>query len=257
MPTSAWEAVARTQKQTASAYHLIRQPDHARLAGEFVQQINFASGSALDDGIVEGISLHDEGWAAFDDQPDTYQVTPLQVSSACAVNSQGKPISFLDVRAPDAIRAWYGSIELAENTSTIAGLLVSHHFVRIARFGISAGHYNEQDCHPVQAFLSSEEARQHRLQPLQKRSQEEVQYWTDVLQFCDLLSLYLCCGSEEWIEFPHEIFGPGKRITAKPQIGGCVLSPALLKSPCSFSLAAWQYPPKVDYERPTLSWCVR
>ena len=69
------------------------------------------------------------------------------------------------------------------------------------------GAYSEDDARSVRDFLTVEEQRQGRLLRLQSRVKAEVQYWTDVLQFCDLLSLYLCCGSEESVEFPQRI-GP-------------------------------------------------
>ncbi len=240
-PVAAWDAVASTQKRTASAYLLIRQPDHARLAGELAQALRLPSELTLDDEIVEGISLHDEGWAYFDDSPANYQATEVQVSGEYALKPDGKPVSFLDVRAPDAIRAWTASIDAAEDRAPTAALIVSEHFVRISRFGVSAGHYGEEDCASVRTFLDAEQARQRRLQPQQKRSKEELQYWTDVLQFCDLLSLYLCCGSTEPIQFPQQFFGAGQPIVAVRDDDRYRVRPSMLNEQ-AFSCSAFGYP---------------
>ena len=47
-----------------------------------------------------------------------------------------------------------------------------------------------------------------------------------MLQFCDLLSLYLCCGAREAVEFPQS-FG-GRPLRLEPQSGdaACSISPS-------------------------------
>jgi Protein of unknown function (DUF3891) len=62
----AWQGAANAQKVKSAYYHLVRQPDHARLAGQIAQQLAVPGAPAVDDDIVRGISLHDEGWADFD-----------------------------------------------------------------------------------------------------------------------------------------------------------------------------------------------
>ena len=37
---SAWEAVARAEKTSSAKYHLVRQPDHARVSGEIAQHLD-------------------------------------------------------------------------------------------------------------------------------------------------------------------------------------------------------------------------
>ena len=92
---------------------------------------------------------------------------------------------------------------------------------------------------------------------LQSRSEKEVEYWTDVLQFCDLLSLYLCCGSEESVEFPQRIGPKGETIRLQVQDGVNVLSPSPFAREAEFSLEAQSYPAELHASSTKLSWRVR
>ncbi len=254
---SAWEVVARTQRAKSATYRLIPQPDHAWLSGQIVEQFAIASAPAVDDEIVCGVRLHDEGWAGFDKRGERLSVTPAKYGEKnIPLDDNGKPLSFLEIKAGDFLRAWRSSIQSAEAVAPIAGLMVSGHFSRIARFGMGTGTYSRGDTECVQEFLTGEEQRQRRLLRLQQRSEKEVEYWTDVLQFCDLLSLYLCCGSEQSIEFPQRVGPNGETIRLQVQDGVNVLSPSLLAREVEFSLGAYPYPAK-DGGVSKLSWRVR
>jgi Protein of unknown function (DUF3891) len=253
---SAWEAVARAEKTTSAQYHLVRQPDHARVSGEIAQHLAIAGAPPADDDIVRGISLHDEGWAAFDEGRERLEATSASYSSAnVAVDREGRPLSFLEIKAGDFLRAWRGSIDSAEAVAPIAALIVSGHFYRLGKFGISMAAYPEDDAQSVREFLASEEQRQCRWLRRQNRGESEVQYWTDVLRFCDLLSLYLCCGSQESVEFPQRIGPNGKTIRLQVQDGIFVLTPSPLAKEVEFSVAAHSYPADADMPS-TVAWRV-
>ncbi len=253
---AAWEAVARTEKTRSASYQLIHQPDHARLSGEIAQHLVIAGAPQLDDDIVRGIGLHDEGWQSFDNGLERLSATPAAYSGDnIALNAEGRPLSFLDIKAGDFLRAWRGSTDSAEAVAPIAALIVSGHFSRLGRFGISAGAYSEDDARSVRDFLLAEEHRQSHLLRLQGRSESEVQYWTDVLQFCDLLSLYLCCGSEESVDFPQRIGPKGETIRLQVQDGVCVTTPALFARQVSLRVKAYPYP--VGSGPKTIGWRLR
>jgi hypothetical protein len=171
------------------------------------------------------------------------------------VDHEGKPLAFLDIKAGDFLRAWGGSIDSAEAVAPIAALIVSGHFCRLGKFGISMAVYPEDDARRVREFLASEEQRQCRLIRLQIRTESEVQYWTDVLQFCDLLSLYLCCGSEESVEFPQRIGPNGETIRLQAQGEVFVLTPSLFAKEVEFSVEAHPYPAGVPSI--TVKWRLR
>ena len=140
--------------------------------------------------MVEGIAAHDDGWTPFDAQPKV-------------VN--GRPLSFLEFLPRDFIVAWNGSIENAEKVAPIAGAIVSRHFWRLGRARADGKVDGPEGHRLLVQFLEAEERRQGRL--LGSRPRQEFEFLTDVLQFCDVLSLYLCCGAEQDVEFPQK-FGP-------------------------------------------------
>ena len=150
-----------------------------------------------------------------------------------------------------------GSIDSAEPVAPIAALIVSGHFCRLGKFGIGMGAYTENDARSVREFLASEEQRQARLLRLQNRSESEVQYWTDVLQFCDLLSLYLCCGSEESVEFPQRIGPNSETIRLQLLDGVFVLTPSPFAKEVEFSVESHPYPAEAGAPSITIRWRVR
>ena len=255
---SAWEAIAHTQKTTSAKYNLFRQPDHAHLAGRLVEQFAIPGAPVVDDEIVRGISLHDEGWADFDCGRKRLQATTARYSDTnVPLNGEGKPLSFLEVKAGDFLCAWRGSIEAAEAVAPIAGLIVSRHFGRLGQFGVSMGTYSENDTQQVREFLAHEVKRERHLMQLQSRSGKEVEYWTDVLQFCDLLSLYLCGGSKDSVEFPQHIGPQGETIRSQLNDGLNVLSPSPFEREAEFSLEAESYPTHLYASSTKLTWQVR
>jgi Protein of unknown function (DUF3891) len=255
---SAWEAIVRAEKAISTNYHLVRQPDHARLSGEIAGQLSIAGAPVVDDDTVRGISLHDEGWSDFDCGRERLQATPASYSKTnIALSATSRPLSFLEIKATDFLRAWTASIEVAEAVASIAGLMVSGHFRRIGQFGMNTGTYSEEDTQRVREFLAREEERERKLLRLQGRGVKEVQYWIDVLQFCDLLSLYLCCGSEESVEFPQRIAPKGETIRLRVKEGVNVLSPSPFAREAKFSLEAQLYPVEDEISSAKLNWCVR
>jgi|SRR5271165_147881 len=252
---SAWEAVAGSQQTISAKYHLVRQPDHARLAGQLAEQFSIPGAPTVDDDIVRGISLHDEGWSDFDCGRKRLQATTAHYSETnVALNVEGKPLSFLEIKAGDFLRAWRGSIECAEAVAPIAGLIVSGHFLRIGQFGMGLGAYSDDDTRQVREFMAHEEQGERYLMRLQGRSEKEVEYWTDVLQFCDLLSLYLCCGSQESVEFPQRIGPRGETVRLQVQDGLDVLSPTIFASQVEFEIEARAYPADAQKPGTRLKW---
>jgi hypothetical protein len=192
----AWIAVNQRQHTEAESYWLIAQPDHAQLSGELAA--NFAN-PKLEDAIVRGIGLHDAGWGIFDAEINP-GADPLLMAS-------GKPRSFTEMPPSDFVRAWGSSIQQAEQIAPVAGLMVSRHFRNLGEFALQRGQEPE-DSVLIRDFLHREVEREQRLQALAQRSPEQIERYVKALQFCDLLSLYLCCGASEYVEFPFD-FGIG------------------------------------------------
>ena len=239
----AWDAVGRAQRTVSDGYLLVHQPDHAHLAGELVQHLVLPGGPTLSADIVRGIWLHDEGWREFDSGRKKLEATPARYSGQdVATDEKGKPLSFFDIKPGDAIQAWQGSIEHAEAVAPIAGLIVSGHFYRLAVFGLQTKYYSGDDEALVKSFMSQEEQRHDHLLNLQSRTAEEVSYWTEVLRFCDLLSLYLCCGSRDSVEFPEQLGSHRETIRLKLKNGARELSPAIFDRETEFVVTAHEFP---------------
>jgi Protein of unknown function (DUF3891) len=233
---SAWAAVERSQRQVASSYWLIAQPDHAALAGDIAGSFSSAEFPALDAQVVKAISLHDDGWARFDQKRDTLEAHH-EFHPMC--NASGKPLSFFEIAPAEFTRAWIDSIERAEAASPLGGILVSKHFCRLGQ-GFMHDRAQDPGANLVRKFLSGETKRQSKLAQGTDRARGEIERLVDVLQFCDLLSLYLCCGSHEVVEFPHRLASSPIRLRYND--GGYRMEPGLIKSGASLGVIARRYP---------------
>jgi hypothetical protein len=114
---------------------------------------------------------------------------------------------------------------------------VSRHFARIAEYGLAK--YPAADRQKVSRFLEHETVRQKKLAAKQDHSPAELEQFTEVLQFCDLLSLYVCSGARENAEFP-EYFGVKARLTVEAE--SYRLEPALIDAGAEFAVAALRHP---------------
>ncbi len=224
----AWNAIERTQKQAASEWWLIAQPDHAALSGDLASRIFSPDFPQLDAHVLQAIALHDEGWAQFDG------------GRALKLNGQGRPVSFLETSLPDFVIAWRGSIERSEQIAPIGGILVSEHFCRIARARLQSGADTADDKRIIRDFLQGEAERQTQLSRGLRRSAAEISLLVEVLQFCDLLSLYLCCGSQDNVEFPQKF--KARTIFLRREAELCCMEPALFGRGTSLAVRARRFP---------------
>jgi len=192
-PTPAWQAVEKKQMQAAQDWWLVTQTDHAALAGDLAARLDFPAIPALSSEVIRAIAAHDAGWTQFDAAVIGPHVCP--------------PKSFLAISPAQFLIAWVDSIRAAEEIAAIAGILVSQHFSRLARTRLASRDDSPEDVQRLEAFLSHEGNRQAHLGRQVNQSAAVLEVLTDVLQFCDLVSLYLCCGAEQAAEFPQEFDG--------------------------------------------------
>lgn len=196
-PRPAWLVVAERQKCRADRYWLISQPDHARLSGElaanFVSE-RFPQITAL---AARVIAVHDAGWALFPEESSP---------SAPLLTSDGRPLAFVEAGPAAFLRAWAGSIGQAEDISPAGGVVVSRHFCALGEFRLhNSGGLTQDDRQLIAGFLEREHQRQQCLMPRCSCSAQELESLLQVLQFCDLLSLYLCSGGPCAAEFSQPI----------------------------------------------------
>ena len=229
----AWEVIMRSQKQRYESCWMITQPCHAALSGEIAAKLTGTQVPRLEPELVRAIALHDAGWG----MPDAQAV--MQSRSA----GVQCPKAFLEAGVADFVAAWTQSIETARSTSPAGAYMVSRHFWRIGKHRFDTAHDTAGDRGKLQAFLEAEARRQKKLAGKQQRTVAELETLTDVLQFCDLLSLYFCCGAKENVAFP-EYFGV--RVKLGTEADGYRLEPALVESGATFSVAALRHPATKD-----------
>lgn len=234
---SVWEAVERRQKQAARTWLLVAQPDHAALSGDLAASISSSHFPKLDSEVVEAIRLHDEGWVQFDVADD-------RGKSRGTIHERGKavrPLSFLDMSPSVFIRAWKDSIRRAEDSSPLGGILVSEHFSRLGKNRLQSSIDTFEDMESLRGFLGQEAERRSGLAAKTGHSEEEISSLVDVLQFCDLLSLYLCCGAVEDVEFPQQF--EGRTIHLRRDGEMCRTDPPIFHAGVSLGVSARRHPP--------------
>lgn len=226
---SAWRAVERLQRTPCESCWMITQPSHAALAGDIAAALCDPRIPKLEADLVRAIALHDAGWG----MPDAQAVMRSRAAQ------QNAPKSFLEVSVPEFLVAWTQSIEVTLSTSPAGGYMVSRHFWRLAEHRINSAGDAQPERKRLQEFLDSEAKRQKKLSAKQDRSAEELEGLTNVLQFCDLMSLDLCSGAQEKVEFP-EYFGVKVKLT--PSNESFRLQPSIILPGREFSVAALRHP---------------
>jgi hypothetical protein len=221
--------VERLQQQKYESCWMVTQPSHAALSGEIAARLTGPGIPRVDDEIIRAIALHDAGWGIADAQA----VTRSRSAKPTA------PKSFLEMAVAEFLEAWEKSIQVAQTVSAAGGFIVSRHFQRLAEHRLAGASDSDRDRKSLRQFVEHEQARQKKLAAKQSRSAEELESLTDLLQFCDLLSLYICCGSRQSVEFP-EYFGAKAKLTVEATV--YKLDPLLIEPGAAFSFAALRFP---------------
>lgn len=248
-PISAWKAVEQKQHQSASSWWLIAQPDHAQLAADLAASLNSPLIPQLEASTLRAIGLHDAGWVRFDD--GQRGAGSLIRPAFRPKLKEGRPISFLDLGPVEFLPAWRDSIAEAKKVDAIGGVLVSRHFCRLAEHRLNLRDDSSENSAHLRTFLRDETARQQSLLRENRRPAQEVNLLTDVLQFFDLLSLYLCCGADDYVEFPQKFRGQAIRLR---RIGRMFQSePALFGTGASLGVTARRDPLQAGQQFTTLA----
>ena len=214
---SAWRAIEARQRRPAASYLLVAQPEHARLSGELAAKFTSSEFPTLSAEVIEAIGAHDEGWSRFPGECYDGGREPM-------LTDAGKPRSFIEFPPADFVRAWSGSIDHATSLSAIGGVLVSRHFASLAEHSLRTINHPAADATLLRDFLAREQDRQRDLLQGSTLAAKRLEDLLGVLQFCDLLSLALCCGVTEPVAFP-QCFG-GKNVQMRCDDGAYDLSPS-------------------------------
>jgi hypothetical protein len=179
-PSPAYQVFLAHQQQVRAPYLPVPQSSHAHLAGELAGALLPEVFGALPAEVIEAIRQHDSGWIGSD-------MEQLQ-----RAEDGGEVRSFPALSAEEALPAWEATVRLAETASPLIGVLVNRHFCLLSDDG-NALH---------QRFREQAASRRLPVERALGCSAENLDRWTAAMGMCDLLSLYLCSGSEEPAEFP-------------------------------------------------------
>lgn len=179
---------------------LIRQTDHAVLAGHFARQLGndgFALPQPLESFLLAATE-HDNGWNDWELLPEIDPVTFL-------------PYSFMSIPTRDHIELYQRGIERVVKADHYAGLLVSMHCLglydrtRATMPGFSAKYVKAHETQTVNDFLQTLRLQQLRLK-VDLRADSKLKDFADEkwlqanslrLEALDRLSLYFCMGPLE------------------------------------------------------------
>ena len=218
---------------------LITQPAHSALSGDIAAKLDNSAFGEFDDAVIRAIALHDAGWSHFDSELiRASRSLPATRKEGSDNAHQKKMVPFLAVSPEETVAAWTGSIETALQVSGVGAYLVSEHFRSIAEFQAKS---KPETGKQMARFIAQEDARQAKLRPKLRASDTELQRLVDGLRFCDLLSLYICAGISDTVEFPQRIQSVGivlgrvdehtLRISPSPFVREEVFSFAALRHP--------------------------
>jgi len=191
---SAWTIVEQAQLRAEPPLLLIPQPSHAVLAGELADAMLPAAFGDLPATVRQAIRMHDTGWGLLDaEQIQRLRSVAAPTSKVVRRDHPSLPVSFLSVPPADSLAAWKASIDAMEKIAPEAACIVSSHFSLLA---------TAQD-RPHIAFRRKEESRRAGLIKRGQLDAANLERWTDALGFCDLLSLYMCCGVVDTVLMPR------------------------------------------------------
>lgn len=238
-----WAAIECRQRAQAATWWLITQPNHAILSGDIARHFSREFFPFVDPQIVSAIAMHDAGWTLF--EHDIHQKP--------RVHADGRPVAFFEIEPQSFLRAWTASIDRVQEDTPAGAYMVSQHFDWLGRYRLEKAADPDEVKQQLRDFLLQEQDRRKELVKQNHRA-----HWDGllpVLQFCDLLSLYLCSGTRQPVEFLLDI--AGEHIRARYEGDVCVLSPTLFPDTWNATVDATQYPPKSDNAAGRLSIALR
>jgi hypothetical protein len=232
----AWDAFQKSQDLKQDVTEVISQPAHASLSGQLASRLLPSVFGAFPAQVSKIIGSHDCGWSASD-------LTDLEL------HPRATPQSFLDKAPEEAVIAWRRSIRMAEAASSLAGVLVSRHFCLIAT----------PDSPTHIRFIEEETRRREDAERRSEMSQSELEIFTSVLGFCDLVSLYLCSGyrGRVWLPLCHPAdssAGGAERVLAENMPAGIRFEPACFEPGSNVEVAAWKIDGANRLTTSVLSW---
>ena len=226
--------------QGPGGWWLIRHPDHAHLAGEFAARWgnhHFRTPDPRSD-VIEGIRLHDDGWALRDQKP---LLTRQGKPSAFGADLVGKYTAFEEIDLPEYLGVRGRALEVVAETNAYAAILISMHTCNLL-----TEHADRTTIQPAQlplldSFVAHQRQRQLELRAVCANSGRfqdphlSLATLTEhfrLLQACDNLSLLSC------VDFA----GPATLLHPLPLNDGHTSEVTVQRvGPRRFQLAPWPF----------------
>jgi hypothetical protein len=159
-------------------YAIIFQAEHSNLAGQLTEALSEDVFGKLSPEVIQAAGQHDFGWQDSDES----QIQAL---------GQKSPRPFPDLSVEETLPSWRNSVAHAASVSPLVDALVSRHFTFLG-----SGDPGRAE------FVRRETDRRCEIERNLPFSPADLDRWTAAVGFCDLLSLYLCCDSQQSVEFP-------------------------------------------------------
>jgi len=161
--------------EKSSIWLLVSQVEHARVSGELVQNMR----EEFSPDVVEAITHHDDGWAAWENEP---RLNP----------KIGGPYSFLEMPLEEAFSIWDNSIAAASQFGPLAAYIVAGHF-----YNLLADSDHAKQPTAVAWLAAKRKARTTCLDAWVRADRshtlENAKAAQQMLLTADLFSLWLCC----------------------------------------------------------------
>ena len=200
--------------ESETGWWLVTHVDHAHLAGAFAEQWGnerFLSPEPRER-VLRGVTAHDDGWAARDQQP---QITRQGKPSAFSVELVGKYSAFEEIDLVDYLAVRERAVGMVAETDAYAALLVSMHTYNLLTARANRTTIQPEQLPLLDAFLARQVQFQQDLKARlaadkqlapEDISPSRIENHFRLLQACDNLSLRSC------VDYPR----PGDLLHALP-----------------------------------------
>jgi hypothetical protein len=204
--------------ESKTGWWLVTHVDHAHLAGAFAEKWgnNLFLAPEPREQVLRGVTAHDDGWAARDQQP---QITRQGKPSAFSVELVGKYSAFEEIDLTDYLAVRELAVHMVAARDPYAALLVSMHTYNLLTARADRTTIQLEQLPLLDAFLARQAQFQDELRARlaedqhltpEETSPSRIENHFRLLQACDNLSLLSC------VDYPK----PGDLLHALPQCEG-------------------------------------
>jgi len=199
--------------ESATGWWLVTHVDHAHLAGAFAEQWGNDVFLAPEPRahVLRGISTHDDGWAARDQQP---QITRQGKPSAFSGELVGKYSAFEEIDLADYLAVRERAVRMVAEADPYAALLVSMHTYNLLTARADRSTIRAEELPLLDTFLAQQVQFQQGLLAVlaadkrfapEEISAKRIESHFRLLQACDNLSLLSCVDYAQPGDLQHPL----------------------------------------------------